>query len=111
MTKSEIIEYLYEINTHSDLTIEQMASDLADRPSDPHNITYINALKNRIRELEAKRPQGEWIKISSPYSLDRIYRCSVCGEVIEDMPMDEYYDPAYKGCPYCLARMKGADDE
>lgn len=31
MTKSEIIEYLYEINTHSDLTIEQMASDLADK--------------------------------------------------------------------------------
>ena len=31
----------------------------ADRPPNPHDITYINALKNRIKELEAKRPQGE----------------------------------------------------
>lgn len=59
----------------------------------------------------ADRPQGKWIRISSLYSLDRTYRCSVCGKVIDDMPMDEYYDPAYKGCPYCFTRMKGADDE
>ena len=66
------------------------------------------------RQLEAdkkSRPQGEWIRINSLYSIDKTYRCSVCGKVIYDMPMDEYYDPAYKGCPYCLTRMKGADDE
>jgi len=30
MTKKEIIEYLYEHNVRGDLTIEQMAEDLAD---------------------------------------------------------------------------------
>lgn len=29
------------------------AVEIADRPSDPHDITYFNALENRIRELEA----------------------------------------------------------
>lgn len=71
--------------------------------------------RKMISEVEAipsaDRPKGKWIRISSLYSLDRTYRCSVCGKVIDDMPMDEYYDPAYKGCPYCLTRMKGADDE
>ena len=32
MTKEEIIEYLYENNVRGDLTIEQMAEDLADTP-------------------------------------------------------------------------------
>ena len=65
-----------------------------------------------IRSLPSTdKLQGKWIRISSLYSLDRTYRCSVCGKVIDDMPMDEYYDPAYKGCPYCLTRMKGADDD
>ena len=65
-----------------------------------------------IRSLpSADKLQGKWIRISSLYSLDRTYKCSVCGKVIDDMPMDEYYDPAYKGCPYCLTRMKGADDD
>lgn len=32
MTKKEIIEYLYENNVRGDLTIEQMADDLADTP-------------------------------------------------------------------------------
>ncbi len=64
-----------------------------------------------LRHLCYDRPQGKWVRINSLYSIDRTYRCSVCGKVIYDMPMDEYYDPAYKGCPYCLVRMKGADDE
>ena len=34
----------------------------ADGPTDPYAVTYINALKNRIKELEADRPQGEWLK-------------------------------------------------
>lgn len=35
MTKKEIIEYLYENNVRGDLTIEQMADDLADRKTEP----------------------------------------------------------------------------
>ena len=82
----------------------------ADSPSDPHNITYINALKNRIRELEAKRPQGEWIWGNEKKSW---HKCSVCGE-----PAYSYYDELaddveelFDFCPNCGARMKGADDE
>ena len=29
MTKQEIIDYLYEINVHADITIEELAEDLA----------------------------------------------------------------------------------
>ena len=32
MTKEEIIEYLYENNVRGDLTIEQMAEEIADTP-------------------------------------------------------------------------------
>lgn len=35
MSKDEIIEYLYEHNVRGDLTIEQMAEDLADRKTEP----------------------------------------------------------------------------
>ena len=74
-------------------------------------IVLENLKQNILKMPTADRPQGKWIRISSLYSLDRTYRCSVCGKVIDAMPTDEYFDPAYKGCPYCLTRMKGADDE
>lgn len=80
----------------------------ADRPSNPHDITYINALKNRIKELERDRPQGEWI---DDEFLGQ-YRCSEC---------DYYSVDEFDYCPNCGARMfakdtnvpnkKGADDE
>ena len=34
MTKAEIIEYLYDNNVRADITIEQMAEDLADRKTE-----------------------------------------------------------------------------
>ena len=78
----------------------------ADRPSDPHNITYINALKNRIRELEAKRPQGEWKEVPpNAWEFNGIIQwreCSVCK--CRSMFISNY-------CPHCGAHMKGADDE
>lgn len=92
MTKSEIIEYLYEINTHSDLTIEQMASDLVDKSqgdsvSRQYLLAEIDDLADEFSEVDEKglhserwcgildskyviikapsvsnRPQGEWIE-------------------------------------------------
>lgn len=35
MTKAEIIEYLYDNNVRADITIEQMAEDLADCKTEP----------------------------------------------------------------------------
>ena len=71
----------------------------ADSPSDPHNITYINALKNRIRELEAKRPQGEWTNAGV-----LTVHCSNCKSEFHELEAMNY-------CPHCGAKMKGADDE
>jgi len=88
----------------------EIAELTADRPDDPHNITYINALKNRIRELEAKRPQGEWIWGNEKKSW---HKCSVCGEQAYSY-YDELADDVeelFDYCPNCGARMKGADDE
>ena len=52
--KQEIIDYLYEFNTHADITIEEMADDLIEIPS------------------------GFWIKQNS-----NTYECSKCGETKE----------------------------
>ena len=61
----------------------------------------------------ADRPQGEWIEsfkrvevkqgayIGAKFVHDG-WSCSECSEVVEKR---------YPNCPYCLARMKGADDE
>ena len=59
------------------------------------------------------RPQGEWIESFKPITVKQGYiwktklthdgwSCSKCSEVVEKR---------YPNCPYCLARMKGADDE
>lgn len=61
----------------------------------------------------ADRPQGEWIEsfkrvetrrgayLGTKFVHDG-WSCSECSEVVEKR---------YPNCPYCLARMKGADDE
>ena len=61
----------------------------------------------------ADRPQGEWIEsfkrvevkqgayIGAKFVHDG-WSCSECSEVVEKR---------YPNCPYCLARMKGANDE
>ena len=50
-------------------------------------------------------PQGEWIY--DRYNSRGVNRCSECGAEIkgygENIP--------FPNCPYCLARMKGVDDE
>ena len=62
---------------------------------------------------KADRPQGEWIEsfkrvevkqgayLGTKFVHDG-WSCSECSEVVEKR---------YPNCPYCLTRMKGADDE
>ena len=64
-------------------------------------------------KAKADRPQGEWIEsfkkvevkqgayIGTKFVHDG-WSCSECSEVVEKR---------YPNCPYCLAKMKGADDE
>lgn len=130
MTKSEIIEYLYEINTHSDLTIEQMASDLADKSqgdsvSRQYLLAEIDDLADEFSEVDEKglhserwcgilnskyviinapsvpdRPQGEWEVVGKNHPYKR---CPFCKRV------RAFTDTRF--CDWCGARMKGADDE
>ena len=66
-----------------------------------------------IQVPSADRPQGEWIESFKPITVKQgVYlgtkfvhngwSCSECSEVVEKR---------YPNCPYCLARMKGANDE
>ena len=62
--------------------------------------------RKAIRALpSADRPQGKWI--FDRHSSKGINRCSECGAKIvgygENIP--------FPNCPYCLARMRGANDE
>lgn len=50
-----------------------------------------------------ERKRGEWIDKGADLDGTWYYQCSNChADVIEEQ---------YPNCPYCLARMKGADDE
>ena len=63
-----------------------------------------------LKELNADRPQGEWIDAEIPLESGGsmpIQACNLC---------KTFYPLAYTGgghrfCPNCGARMKGADDE
>ena len=83
--------------------------------SDEHQAWY--KADDIYKALEAvpsvDRPQGEWIEsfkrveikqgayLGTKFIHDG-WSCSECSEVVEKR---------YPNCPYCLARMKGADDE
>lgn len=56
------------------------------------------------------RPQGEWIETDMRCYGATVYKCSVCGDDVDEMPTVMGV-PKYKFCPYCGAMMKGADDE
>lgn len=70
-------------------------------------------LIERINDIpSADRPQGEWIYCEDEYGIDG-YRCSNCGKHI---PWDYQHKfinfiDDYHTCPFCDARMKGADDD
>lgn len=69
---------------------------------------FVEGILNEVPS--ADRPQGEWIKTDRFNCGARVYQCSVCGEDIDEMPTVMGV-PKYKFCPYCRARMKGADDD
>ena len=78
----------------------------AGRPQDDDWEKYSDKLwKNAYERGKADRPQGRWI--FDRHSSKGINRCSECGAKIvgygENIP--------FPNCPYCLARMRGADDE
>ena len=94
----------------SDALIEEIkAIPSADRPQDDEFknfdrgdlIALIEAQKERIGELLADRPQGEW----KPKNHHTDY-CSNCG-----FEETQWRTADYNYCPSCGARMKGADDE
>ena len=87
MTKEEIIEYLYENNVRGDLTIEQMAEDIADASQKEYKrgrLDALNELKAYIREMgaydTADTPQTKRIKTPD--------YCDICN---------------HNGCDNCIA--------
>lgn len=58
----------------------------------------IEMLSEKAREPK----QGEWIDKGADYDGTWYYQCSECSADVENVK--------YPHCPYCLARMKGADD-
>lgn len=81
---------------------------------DTYDITdYRDLMLEAVKVLpSADRPQGEWIYCEDEYGIDG-YRCSNCGRHI---PWDYQHKfinfiDDYHTCPFCDARMKGADDE
>ncbi len=75
---------------------------------------YRDLMLESVKVLpSADRPQGEWIEsfkkvevrqgayMGTKFIHDG-WSCSECSEVVEKR---------YPNCPYCLARMKGADDD
>ena len=76
-------------------------------------ILLIECQKERIGELLADRPQGEWTK----HDEERDY-CSACKHIFKTRALTKqdkwttYVDDlGYNYCPNCGARMKGADDD
>ena len=58
----------------------------------------------------AEWPQGEWIKTDRTNCGSTIYKCSVCGADIDEMPTVMGV-PKYKYCPYCGADLRGESNE
>ena len=94
----------------SDAIAEIRKARTPDVASHQYAELFINAV---CRAPSADRPQGEWIESFKRVEVKRGayigakfvhdgWSCSECSEVVEKR---------YPNCPYCLARMKGANDE
>lgn len=72
-----------------------------------------SAFADAVKALpSADRPQGEWVYCEDEYGIDG-YRCSNCGKHIAWDYQHKFINfiEDYHTCPFCDARMKGADDE
>ena len=71
----------------------------------------ITANGKHIQVIPTKVKEGEWIETDNK-GLRRLYKCSICGgkcffpNAVSPKPKGRF-----KYCPYCGAKMKGADDE
>ena len=79
-----------------------------------HGIIDVMGVKKYILAIpSANRPQGEWIYGEHDVAMCDGYRCDRCGFFVpwdyEHKSIDFIND--YHFCPYCGARIKGADDE
>ena len=106
MTKEEIIEYLYENNVRGDLTIEQMAEDIADASQKEYKrgrLDALNELKAYIREMgaydTADTPQTETKGVRYCNECKWFRNKQVCGRCRSrnlfaeaDTPQTEEYD-------------------
>lgn len=87
MTKKEIIEYLYENNVRGDLTIEQMAEDLADNPQKEYKRGRLDALS----ELKAYiREMGTYCTADTPQT--DVPRCSINGTPFDECGFCEHFN-------------------
>jgi hypothetical protein len=102
------------------------AVEVADRPQDDEFknfdrgdlIALIEAQEERIGELLADRPQGEWKEVyaETDYRNGWIeFSCECCGHQ-HGLESGEYGwsygEPIpWKFCPLCGARMKGGEDD
>lgn len=71
-----------------------------------HNEVGIEALDLAIKALEQQRKRGKWIFRED---MGHQYCCSECG--CPKPFVNDYYYKKVIGCPYCLADMRGDNDE
>ena len=75
-------------------------------PHDVASALYASMAINAIYSVpSADRPQGEWFKDD-----EGTFICSACGTGDKYQPT-LMGNPMFEWCPFCGARMKGADDE
>lgn len=77
---------------------------------EPSDLDYFKEIVEKLPS--ADRPQGEWIYCEDEHGIDG-YRCSNCGEHIAWDYQHKFINfiDDYHTCPFCDARMKGADDD
>lgn len=74
-------------------------------------LKHNKALCNFINAIpSADRPQGEWIDAEIPLKSGGSMLIQACNLCKTFYPL-AYTGGGYRFCPYCGARMKGADDE
>ena len=89
-------------------TIEPKTKVIAQITFDEEKLREIvkKAVERFKEEYEIEPKRGEWLEWIDCEG-EVFWKCSACGQVSEASAADILY----KFCPFCGARMKGADDE